>query len=63
MIASILILAAAGYTLLYLLLGGGLGGATLIFVVAKNSLLGCISVVASPLLRKTMCEFASAENR
>jgi len=28
-------LAAAGYSLLYLLLGGGLGGAFLIFVVAK----------------------------
>jgi hypothetical protein len=35
MIASILILAAAGYSLLYLLLGEGLGGAILIFVVAK----------------------------
>ena len=35
MIASILILAAAGYSLLYLLLGGGLGGAILIFIVAK----------------------------
>ena len=35
MIASILILAAAGYSLLYLLLGGGLVGAILIFVVAK----------------------------
>jgi hypothetical protein len=35
MIGSILILAAAGYSLLYLLLGGGLGGAILIFVVAK----------------------------
>jgi hypothetical protein len=35
MIASILILAAPGYSLLYLLLGGGLGGAILIFVVAK----------------------------
>ena len=34
MIASIL-LAAAGYSLLYLLLGGGLGGAILIFIVAK----------------------------
>jgi hypothetical protein len=34
MIASIL-LAAAGYSLLYLLLGGGLGGAILIFLVAK----------------------------
>ena len=29
------ILAAAGYSLLYLLLGGGLGGALLIFVVLK----------------------------
>ena len=28
-------LAAAGYSLLYLLLGGGIGGAILIFVVAK----------------------------
>jgi hypothetical protein len=28
-------LAAAGYSLIYLLLGGGLGGAVLIFVVAK----------------------------
>lgn len=28
-------LAAAGYSALYLLLGGGLGGALLIFVVAK----------------------------
>jgi hypothetical protein len=27
--------AAAGYSVLYLLLGGGLGGALLIFVVAK----------------------------
>jgi hypothetical protein len=35
MIASVLILAAAGYSLLYLLLGGGLGGSILIFVVAK----------------------------
>ena len=35
MIASILILAAAGYSLVYLLLGGGLGGAILIFIVAK----------------------------
>jgi hypothetical protein len=34
MIASILF-AAAGYSLLYLLLGGGLGGAILIFIVAK----------------------------
>jgi hypothetical protein len=29
------ILAAAGYSLIYLLLGGGLGGAFLIFVVLK----------------------------
>ena len=29
------VLAAAGYSLLYLLLGGGLGGAALIFVVLK----------------------------
>jgi hypothetical protein len=35
MIATTLILAAAGYSLLYLLLGGGLGGALLIFVIAK----------------------------
>jgi hypothetical protein len=27
--------AAAGYSLVYLLLGGGLGGAFLIFIVAK----------------------------
>lgn len=38
MIATALIapmFAAAGYSLLYLLLGGGLGGAVLIFIVAK----------------------------
>ena len=39
MIASALILApmfaAVGYSLIYLLLGGGLGGAVLIFIVAK----------------------------
>jgi hypothetical protein len=35
MIASILLVAAAGYSFLYLLLGGGLGGAILIFIVAK----------------------------
>jgi hypothetical protein len=29
------VFAAAGYSLLYLLLGGGLGGAILIFIVAK----------------------------
>jgi len=34
MIATILI-AAAGWSLLYLLMGGGLGGALLIFVVLK----------------------------
>ncbi len=28
-------LAAAGYSILYLLFGGGLGGAVLIFIVAK----------------------------
>jgi hypothetical protein len=28
-------LAAAGYSLIYLLLGGGFGGAVLIFIVAK----------------------------
>jgi hypothetical protein len=28
-------LAAVGYSLLYLLFGGGLGGAVLIFIVAK----------------------------
>ena len=30
-----LLFAAAGYSLVYLLLGGGLGGAILIFIVAK----------------------------
>jgi len=39
MILSTLILtpmfAAAGYSLIYLLLGGGVGGAILIFIVAK----------------------------
>ena len=29
------LLAAAGYSLIYLLLGGGIGGAILIFIVAK----------------------------
>jgi len=28
-------IAAAGYSLIYLLFGGGLGGAALIFIVAK----------------------------
>jgi hypothetical protein len=32
---SILPLAAAGYSLIYLLLGGGIPGAILIFIVAK----------------------------
>jgi hypothetical protein len=36
MIAIIqLVLAAAGYSFLYLLLGGGLGGAIIIFIIAK----------------------------
>ena len=35
MLAATLLLGAAGYSLIYLLLGGGLGGAILIFVVAK----------------------------
>lgn len=34
-LSSPLLFAAAGYSLLYLLLGGGLGGAILIFFVAK----------------------------
>ena len=34
-LATSLVLAAAGYSLLYLLFGGGLGGAILIFIVAK----------------------------
>jgi hypothetical protein len=29
------VMAAAGYSLVYLLFGGGLGGAVLIFIVAK----------------------------
>ena len=29
------VIAAAGYSLIYLLMGGGLGGAVLIFIVAK----------------------------
>lgn len=33
--ASVLPLAAAGWSLLYLLCGGGLGGAILIFIVLK----------------------------
>lgn len=35
MIPHIMLLAAAGYSFIYLLLGGGLGGAILIFIVAK----------------------------
>ncbi len=35
MITQIVPLAAAGYSLLYLLFGGGLGGAIIIFIVAK----------------------------
>ena len=34
-IPMILPVAAAGYSLIYLLLGGGLGGAFLIFIIAK----------------------------
>ena len=30
-----IIVAAIGYSLIYLLLGGGLGGAVLIFIIAK----------------------------
>ena len=32
---SLIVMAAAGYSLIYLLLGGGLGGAVLIFIIAK----------------------------
>jgi len=35
MLPTVLPVAAAGYSLIYLLLGGGLGGAALIFVIAK----------------------------
>jgi hypothetical protein len=35
LVHSILPVAAAGYSLLYLLFGGGLGGAILIFIIAK----------------------------
>jgi hypothetical protein len=35
MLATIVPVAAAGYSLIYLLMGGGLGGAVLIFIVAK----------------------------
>jgi hypothetical protein len=34
-LATPILLAAAGYSLIYLLMGGGLGGAILIFIVAK----------------------------
>jgi hypothetical protein len=34
-VATVPMFAAAGYSLIYLLLGGGLGGAILIFIVAK----------------------------
>jgi hypothetical protein len=34
-IAMIMPVAAVGYSILYLLFGGGLGGAILIFIVAK----------------------------
>lgn len=34
-ISSPILLAAAGYSFLYLILGGGIGGAILIFIVAK----------------------------
>lgn len=33
--SSPVLVAAAGYSLVYLLAGGGLGGAVLIFIVAK----------------------------
>lgn len=35
MIAMIPMFAAAGWALLYILFGGGLGGAILIFIIAK----------------------------
>jgi hypothetical protein len=35
MLVAPVLMAAAGYSLIYLLLGGGLGGAILIFIVAK----------------------------
>jgi hypothetical protein len=34
-LALVLPVAAAGWSLLYMLLGGGLGGAVIIFIVAK----------------------------
>ncbi len=36
MLALILPLAAIGYSLIYLLFGGGLGGAVIIFIIAKS---------------------------
>jgi hypothetical protein len=35
LIPAVPLFAAAGYSLIYLLLGGGFGGAVLIFIVAK----------------------------
>jgi hypothetical protein len=35
LLSAPVLMAAAGYSLLYLLFGGGLGGAILIFIVAK----------------------------
>ena len=35
MLPEIMPVAAAGYSLLYLLLGGGFGGAIIIFIIAK----------------------------
>jgi hypothetical protein len=35
MLTQLHLLAAAGYSLVYLLAGGGLGGAIIIFIVAK----------------------------
>ncbi len=35
MLAMVPMIAAAGYALVYLLFGGGLGGAVIIFLVAK----------------------------
>ena len=35
MLHIVLPIAAAGYSLIYLLFGGGLGGAVIIFIVAK----------------------------
>jgi hypothetical protein len=37
LLANVFPLAAAGYALLYLLLGGGFGGAALVFILAKRS--------------------------